>query len=251
MCTFITTIYSNPKPNYISVFFFNRYDIIADIVTISANFRMAMQTDMIIELPLQSEEETISPADVVKIELTLDHSFVGKRQILFQWYCNVAITAGEFELVRLQPYELLYKGTQFDCTVEYTSRFLGLQSSYKIILREGGVLAESPITLIDIPPEVPNQPSPPKFQLSSKTTAFVRWNAVEKNGANIIAYHLECLMPDTTIYKLVYSGIERNIKVPIKFQSDSEYNFRLKAVNSVGNSPYSSILKYLTSPGKL
>ena len=209
---------------------------------------MAMQTEV---PPLQSEDTTVSPADVVKIELTLGHSFIGKRQIQFQWDCNVAITTGEFELVRLQPYELFYKGSQFSCTVEYTSKFLSTQSSYKIILREEGVLAESPIILIDIPPEVPNQPSPPKFQLSSKTTAYVRWNAVENNGANIIAYHLECLMPGTTTYKLVYSGIERNIKLPIKFQSDSEYGFRLRAVNSVGNSPYSSVLKYLTSPGKL
>ena len=213
---------------------------------------MAMKTDMVIELPpLQSEDTTISPADVVKIQLTLGHRLIGKRQIQFQWDCNVAITAGEFELVRLQPFELLYKGSQFDCTIEYTSKFLGTQSSYKIILREEKLLAESQIILIDIPPEVPNQPSPPKFQLSSKTTAFVRWNAVENNGANIIAYHLECLMPGTTSFKLVYSGVERNIKLPIKFQSDSEYNFRLRAVNSVGNSPYSSVLKYLTSPGKL
>ena len=86
---------------------------------------MAMQTEVKTQAPpLQSEDTTVSPADVVKIELTLGHSFIGKRQIQFQWDCNVAITTGEFELVRLQPYELFYKGSQFSCTVEYTSHNL-------------------------------------------------------------------------------------------------------------------------------
>ena len=193
-----------------------------------------------------------SPTEKDKIELKLTYTLLEKRQIHFQWETNFPILKCIFELVELRANRniLLYSGDNFEYILTYSSECLGRHTGYKIVIREDAVIAESNKILIEIPPELPSQPSAPKLQLSSKTTAFVRWNAVESNGAPIVAYHLYCLLPNSHDFKEVYSGTDRNIKLPIRLDSDKEYGFRLRAENSVGCSQYGSLLKYLTSPGK-
>ena len=203
--------------------------------------------------PTNPENTSLSPTGGDNIEIQLTYSFLEKRRIHFQWESNFSMNEGVFELVELRADRnalVVYSGNNFEYTLTYSRECLGRESVFKIVLKGDGLTAESNIVLIAIPPEIPSQPPVPKLQLSSKTTAFVRWNAVENNGAPIIAYHLECLLPDSNGYTEVYRGTERNIKLPIKLDSEREYKFRLRAENSVGCSQCGAVLSYLTSPGR-
>ena len=218
-------------------------------------FQMATRQDLGLErndLVMSETNAPLSPASDDPVEVKLSYKQVGKREVLLQWETNCLIKDTQFELSQVEKITriIVYVGNELEYKLFYESKSLGTQFCYKVTLKGENVNCESNVLYIDVPPEIPSQPLAPKIQVSSKTTATIRWNAVEKNGSFIKAYHLERSQEGSGNFELVYSGIERNIKLPFKLETAKSYKFRLRAENEVGFSQYSPILNFSSSPGK-
>ncbi|KAK3737398.1 hypothetical protein QZH41_019942 [Actinostola sp. cb2023] len=95
---------------------------------------------------------------------------------------------------------------------------------------------------------VPEAPDTPTLDRSGPSYLAVSWNKPECNGAEISEYLVE--MEDTTKaygFLVAYRGSEQRWKNE-KLNRNTTYKFRVSAINSQGNSKWSEIAMFTTTP---
>lgn len=100
----------------------------------------------------------------------------------------------------------------------------------------------------------PGPPQPPSLSARARNNLKFKWNTPEETGGEYILYYLLQMSPpplgqpaDTSGegYTEVYRGVEKSFKVS-KLQPGVRYTVRVKAVNKIGDGPYSLCSVYTT-----
>lgn len=88
-------------------------------------------------------------------------------------------------------------------------------------------------------PDVPDEPVPPVIPKVCGNSALVQWQPPFDGNSPITGYCLECKKVGEKSWTIVCSGMKECITVVDDLEPESSYRFRVNAVNTVGQSPFS------------
>ncbi|XP_067949562.1 uncharacterized protein [Watersipora subatra] len=93
----------------------------------------------------------------------------------------------------------------------------------------------------------PEPPMAPVCHPKSAHSMLISWKTPCNNGAEISEYRLECMQPHVQDYTCVFIGrvLDHEVK---SLLPNTEYKFRVQAINSSGASPYSESSSAITLP---
>ncbi|XP_067948036.1 fibronectin type-III domain-containing protein 3a-like isoform X2 [Watersipora subatra] len=93
----------------------------------------------------------------------------------------------------------------------------------------------------------PEPPMAPVCHPKSAHSILISWKTPCNNGAEISEYRLECMQPHVQDYTCVFTGrvLDHEVK---SLLPNTEYKFRVQAINSSGASPYSESSSAITLP---
>lgn len=179
------------------------------------------------------------------------------RSALLQWTMppssdNVTLNFNdlEFEILLADRgkdgrYKQLFKGQSLSCRIQDLSPGKEYACILQVYLGDQHCYASDPV-VFSTPRCEPNAPTDIKLQARTKNSLQLKWNAPPDNGAAIQHYILECDYGKNgefaEVSKTKYKTYNYN-----KLQPATAYHFRLAAVNEVGRSNFSPIVRYETA----
>ncbi|KAL3282642.1 hypothetical protein HHI36_005817 [Cryptolaemus montrouzieri] len=175
--------------------------------------------------------------------------------VLVEWKepkCNgAAIKEYKLEMNRTEPediFEPIYEGTELSYEVKnlVPATYYGFRVQ---AFNSAGFSQFSEVSSVKTPAAPPSTVTLSKHS-STPTTISLHWNEPSDNGSEIIGYNIEIGEKQITVEAPALSYEITNL------QCNTSYKIRIQAVNSIGEGPFSPILKVVTlkfppSPPKL
>lgn len=119
----------------------------------------------------------------------------------------------------------------------------GLTYGFKIKAQNDIGISEESDTQFFVCADLPQAPLAPVFEQATHTSITIAWNPPGSNGGSTITgYRVQMNAVDQGDWNMIYDGTSQPTKLFLKqigLKSGGLYRFRVSAINSVGEGPYS------------
>eukprot|EP00105_Crassostrea_gigas_P017957 XP_011435920.1 PREDICTED: fibronectin type-III domain-containing protein 3A isoform X3 [Crassostrea gigas] len=159
-------------------------------------------------------------------------------------------TVSEFAVQMVTPDNAcreVYKGRDLDCIVAGLSPGRPYLFQVRAFNRVGGGGWSDPFEVVS-GAGVPDPPKAPHVACKSAYSALVSWEPPVNNGATITDYRLEWQQKtEVTDFAMLYTGPNQSYEIK-GLTPATLYLFRVQAINSAGQGPYSPVASCVTPP---
>lgn len=144
-----------------------------------------------------------------------------------------------------EEFKQVYTGCKRACCV--SGLLPGKEYFFKLqATNQAGTSSWSPISMLTTAPSAPDAPDIPIVSFKTPTNLRLDWTEPLLHGAEVTSYCVEKLENDT--FQKVYSGPCCYCEIKRNLNPASYYYFRLQALSTAGNSPYSNVFTIETPP---